>query len=640
MRKTASLALSLFLLTGTAFADSPKDSPKDAPKDAPKETAAKSAKAAAANAATKTNAELAAQMEELRQALQAQQEQLQMLKEELAKRDRQIDEAREAAASANARAAEANTKAVEAVTTSAEVKSTATALNATVSDLKVSNEVLKDTVAGGGQAAANKATEEGPVSIRYKGITITPGGFLAAETVFRTRSAQSDVNTQPFSGIPFNGNPLAHVTEFQASARQTRVSVLAETKIANAKVSGYEEADFLTSSVNSNNRQSNSYALRQRQLWVQAALENGFTFTAGQQWTLATETRKGLQNRTEALPMTIDAQYTAGFTWARQYGFRVVKSFGDKYFLGFSVEEPQTTIGGRGFTTVTVGGTPVTNFFVNAPGNSGGLLNAFDATGYTLNQRPDFVFKAAADPGWGHYEVYYVLRTFRDRVYPCLTATVAAPCPANGATAPSTAGAFNDSRVGGGLGVNARVPLLHKKLDAGIHFFGGDGVGRYGSSQLSDVTARPNGTLALIRGGQALGTLEFHPSPKLDVYMNAGWEYAFRTAYLNAAGTGGVGYGSQLFNNSGCNVEATFPTNQNTPGASGTCNGDVKDVIEGTIGFWHKYYQGPKGRLQWGIQYSYVVKNTWSAQGGGVGFGIAPNAIDNMVFTSFRYYIP
>jgi len=184
MRKTASLALSLFLLTGTAFADSPKDSPKDAPKDAPKETAAKSAKAAAANAATKTNAELAAQMEELRQALQAQQEQLQMLKEELAKRDRQIDEAREAAASANARAAEANTKAVEAVTTSTEVKSTATALNATVSDLKVSNEVLKDTVAGGGQAAANKATEEGPISIRYKGITITPGGFLAAETVF------------------------------------------------------------------------------------------------------------------------------------------------------------------------------------------------------------------------------------------------------------------------------------------------------------------------------------------------------------------------------------------------------------------------------------------------------------------------
>jgi len=52
MRKIASLALSLFLLTGTAFADSPKDSPKDAPKEA----ATTPAKPAAANAATKTTA--------------------------------------------------------------------------------------------------------------------------------------------------------------------------------------------------------------------------------------------------------------------------------------------------------------------------------------------------------------------------------------------------------------------------------------------------------------------------------------------------------------------------------------------------------------------------------------------------------
>jgi len=52
---------------------------------------------------------------------------------------------------------------VEAVTTSTEVKSTATALNATVSDLKVSNEVLKDTVAGGGQARGQQGQrKKGP----------------------------------------------------------------------------------------------------------------------------------------------------------------------------------------------------------------------------------------------------------------------------------------------------------------------------------------------------------------------------------------------------------------------------------------------------------------------------------------------
>src|SRR5713226_1363887 len=115
----------------------------------------------------------AAQLEELRQALQSQQEQLQMLKEELSKRDRQIDEAREAAAAANARATEASTKATEAVNSTAEVKSTAIVLNSSVSDLKASNEVLKTTVATE-QADAKKATETGPSTIKYKSINITP----------------------------------------------------------------------------------------------------------------------------------------------------------------------------------------------------------------------------------------------------------------------------------------------------------------------------------------------------------------------------------------------------------------------------------------------------------------------------------
>ena len=85
------------------------------------------------------------------------------------------------------------------------------------------------------------------------------------------------------------------------------------------------EADFLSAGVTSNNNESNSYTLRQRQAWGQAALDNGWTFTGGQQWSLVTETKKGMDNRTEALPMTIDPQYHVGFSWARQYGFRVVE---------------------------------------------------------------------------------------------------------------------------------------------------------------------------------------------------------------------------------------------------------------------------------------------------------------------------
>ncbi len=51
--------------------------------------------------------------------------------------------------------------------------------------------------------------------------------------------------------------------------------------------------------------------------------------------------------------MMIDPNYVVGFSWARQYGFRVVKNFGDKFALGVSVEGPQATIGGRGFSSVT-----------------------------------------------------------------------------------------------------------------------------------------------------------------------------------------------------------------------------------------------------------------------------------------------
>src|SRR6267142_2801042 len=100
MKKLAALTLSLFLVSGTAFADTPKDSDAQPAKAQP-------ARPKAAKKAEKSEAAISAQLEELRQTLQSQQEQLQLLKEELAKRDRQIDEAHEAAAAANSRAAEA-----------------------------------------------------------------------------------------------------------------------------------------------------------------------------------------------------------------------------------------------------------------------------------------------------------------------------------------------------------------------------------------------------------------------------------------------------------------------------------------------------------------------------------------------------
>src|SRR5580692_5861287 len=296
-----------------------------------------------------------------------------------------------------------------------------------------------------GTADGQAASPDNPIAIHYKGITITPGGFLAAETVFRNKAIGADINT-PFNNIPFSGNPGGQTTEFNATARQSRLSLLAEGKLASAKLTGYVETDFLGAGITSNDNQSNSYVLRLRQGFGQAKFDSGFSVTGGQMWSLITETKKGVDNRTEALPLTIDPQYTVGFSWARQYGLRVAQTIGDKLTLAASVEDAAETLTVHGNPTVTTLGTAAgnqsdvtttilttstfNNFLIGAPGLSGGLFNPTGT--YAYNKTPDFVFKAALDPGpWGHFEVFGLVSTFRDRVYPCFFANGGFNFPAN-----------------------------------------------------------------------------------------------------------------------------------------------------------------------------------------------------------------
>jgi hypothetical protein len=433
------------------------------------------------------------------------------------------------------------------------------------------------------------------------------------------------------------GASQTKVGEFFGSGRQSRAAALVEGKLKDTKLTGYYEADFLSAGVTSNNNQSNSYTMRQRQVWGQAALSSGWSFTGGQMWSLVTETKKGLDNRSEALPMTIDPQYTVGFSWARQYGFRAVKNFHNKFWFGASVEESQGTVTTHGNPTGTnSSGTTFTNWLLGAAGTGGGLYNP-SAT-YAFNPSPDFIVKGAWEPGFGHYEVYGVVSDFRDRIFPCGTTSATDTCA--GVVGPSATGAYNNSGLGTGIGANARMTFA-KQLDFGLHFLGGNGVGRYGTSTLPDVTVRPDGVLSMIRSYQSLGTLEWHTA-KLDLYMNGGGEYAGRNWYTLSGK--GVGYGSPLFKNSGCYSETApitgtagqFPVSSSgfLPGSLSSCTADTRVVIEGTVGFWFKPYNGPKGRFQFGPQYSYITRNAWSGTGG------EPHGVENMFLTSMRYYLP
>jgi hypothetical protein len=580
----------------------------------------------------------AADVQALKDALAAQQQQIHELKVEMQRRDAALQQAQQQMQDAQAAATAAQAKADQAAQQAGQQQQAVADLKTDVSDMKqnATNAALSLQ-----ETQKNiQSSLESPVALHYKGINITPVGFLAAETVWRSHATGGDINTQ-FNAIPFNGAAQSHMSEFFGSGRQSRIGFLAEGALSNFTMRGYVEADFLSAGVTSNNNQSNSYTLRQRQAWGQAALNSGWTFTGGQMWSLVTETRKGMDNRSEALPMTIDPNYNVGFSWARQYGFRVTKKLTDKLWVGGSIEDSQIILAGHGASN---------NFLIGQQGAGGGLYNG--TTNYSYNASPDFIGKIVYEPGFGHYEVFGVISDFRDRIYP--GATLAKP---------SVVGAFNNNAVGGGAGANARWTIA-KKYDVGIHFMGGSGTGRYGTSQLADVVANPAGLLTPITNYQALGTLEYHDK-KLDVYLNYGAEYEDRVVYLNAAGKP-VGYGSTLFNNSGCNSEtvpagtsttvSTPPTTPGgnpgtssipTPGSLGTpltggynpgglknCNGDTRVIMEGTIGFWYRFYKGPKGTLQWGPQYSYIDRNIWAGTGGN------PNATENMIMTSFRYYLP
>jgi len=568
-------------------------------------------------------------------ALAQQQQQIQELRDELRHKDQGVQQAQAAAT-------EAATKADAAQNTASQQQQSVTELKGDVTDLKsnMANTVvtLQET---------QKKVSEPATEIHFKGVTITPGGFLAAETVRRSRALASDVNT-PFNSVTMPGASQSAMSEFFASGRQSRISMLAEGRLAMVKLSGYVEADFLSAGVTSNNNQSNSYGLRQRQAWGQAAFDNGFTFTGGQMWSLLTETTHGLDNRTEALPMTIDAAYTVGFSWARQYGLRLVKGFDNKVWVGVSVENSQETV-----TTHS----NAANFLIGSAGANGGVYNGSITTctstltsptgttlttplttctpsaNYSFNPSPDVIAKLAFEPGFGHYEVFGVYSRFRDRVFPCEENFASPAC--GSMTAPSAILAYNSSKNGGGMGANARWSFDNKHLVFGLHGFGGSGTGRYGAGGLADASVHANGTLDLIRNYQGLTTLEWH-GPKLDIYLNAGAEYDSRAADFDPFLNKVVGYGSPAFSNSKCSVE-TLPVNGTgfLPGSLGSCTSDTRTLIEGTAGFWYRFYNGPKGRFQFGPQYSYVDRLTWSGQN-----GIQPHGIDNMIFTSFRYYLP
>ncbi len=451
-------------------------------------------------------------------------------------------------------------------------------------------------------AAGQSAGTTGPGgTFRIGGVNVTIGGFLAAEGVYRTRNITSDIGSS-FGAIPTANNPNYHTGEFRGSARQSRISLLAEGQVSpNQKIAGYYESDFLGVGTTSNSFESNSYVPRLRQAYLTYDNNSlGLHVLAGQAWSLLTLNRVGITPRQENIPLTIDAQYVPGFNWKRQWQLRIDKDMLDhRLWIGASLEEPQASYytGPNGLGVV--GGTAT----ITNPGGS--LLNGTNQ--YSNDITPDLIVKAAVDPGWGHYEAYGLGRTFHDRI--------------------STVGnGRNNTVVGGGVGGGFILPLVPKILDFQVSGLAGYGVGTYGSGQLPDAVTTGTGSPKPLAEYMLLGGLTAHPTPLIDIYGYVGTEQISRTSF-NSGGRA-FGYGNPVYSNGGCGTELSV---------AATCVGNTSGLTQGTIGGWWRFLKGGFGTVQAGAQYSYTRRSLFAGAGNTAGNRTSTQTDDNMVYFSFRY---
>ena len=637
------------------------------------------------------------QIESLREDMQTQ---IQQLKQQLNDRDQQLQQAQQAAAAAQAAAAQAQQQAAQQQTVLSENTAAVGNLQGAVNDLKTNNTSLATTI----QEQQTKVEKQinNPDAIHFKGITISPtGSYLAGETVYRTHATGGDIPTA-FNALPYEGADAYSLSEFYGTARQSRVALMAEGKTGSATLRGYYEADWLGTGITSNDNQSNSYVFRQRVLWAQVALNNGWAFTGGQLWSLATEDKKGVSNLASDIltPLTIDPNYVPGFVWERQYGFRVTKTM-DKMAFGLAFENPQllysaTLAGNTPYAVLGSAGanggnynpaistcspsTSIVNYTNQVNGGIDSYLPVYktvnactNIANYSFNIMPDIIVKGAYDASFGHFEVFGVGRYAHETVYPgettngnlygglkdILTGATVAP-------ALTTAGFYNNKIALGGIGGSGRITVLNNRLTLGLKGLYGPGVGRYGDSSLSDVTSAASGEFSPLHNTSALSTVEFAATPRLMIYLNYGGDYAGRSSWSGttlgapsaaqnpttkvwgghwaAPAVAPVGYGSYYLSNSSCLTTTAPGYNGSSTGfyPGGSCGAQTKDVQEATAGYWYDFYRGDYGRVRLGMQYAYALRQSWtglpvSTNGPN---GVGAKGIDNMFWTSFRYYLP
>jgi hypothetical protein len=186
-----------------------------------------------------------------------------------------------------------------------EMRSQIAAMQNRIAELEAAKGIAPTPSADARPSQTEAKSAEGPSSIHFNALDLTPGGFLESTILVRTRSENAD--------------------------------------IASTKLKGYVETDFLGAAPTANDVQSSSWTPRLRQLSVQFGKSSGWTATAGQMWSLLTTNRQGIETLEELRPVGADGQYVVGFTWTPEKSVRVTRNFNDKVWAAFALENPEST---------------------------------------------------------------------------------------------------------------------------------------------------------------------------------------------------------------------------------------------------------------------------------------------------------
>jgi len=433
--------------------------------------------------------------------------------------------------------------------------------------------------------------DKSPLALQIGEVSFTLLGFMDFTSVTRSTRNGGDIGTS-FATFPFSNTAAGQLSETRFSAKNSRLGLRIDTNLADTKILGYVETDFLGNQPTNINVVSNSDTLRMRVYFVD--LQHGpWEFLAGQDWSMLTPNRKGISPLPNDIFFTqdVDVNYNVGLVWERTPQLRLLYHPSNEWTFGISAENPDQYVG------------PAVKLPSNSTFDSTQVDNGSNGTA-TPNFMPDFIGKVAYDTKIGGHSIHAdaagIVREYKINAF-----------------VPSTGMSTDEWATGYGGSFNTNIEILpHLQLIE--NFYASNGAGREISTGVAPdfIVTAPDSAgvdhIKTVKSYAGLAGFEWDVLPVTKLYGYYGQTYIDREFSELPNGTF-VGYG--------------FP---------GSSNSNNKRIEEYTAGLTQVLWKSERyGDLKLLLQYSYLNRDPWF-----VAPGTPSDAHMHMGYVDIRYDLP